>query len=349
MLKIGRCKRGSQSLVAIGGSAKLKAGHGGTLYWGVLLRAGEDEEQATAGDEENRMCICVYVRHGVMAPADAWALTARGASERDRNTGMGERRRVGNGLALVGRMPIFDRIYPHPCICNLGLKESPAVRASPSHGSNTSGAWLHSPNFLYEDATTTRLSCDILICSGPVQMLTPPPDDGGIDAALTATTAATTTAIDKQCDWTAALPQTDHIRFFRNTDWSRSLLGPLHTWSPTLRLFATYVLVDSRAGCLWWGDDITKLTAIYNEHYAPLAAGAHPRLMGSIFQDGYPELWSVISPYFEQAKRTGAGVNYSSDFSTLVERHGYREEAFFSGGFVPTGMPGAVEGFTNTV
>lgn len=178
-------------------------------------------------------------------------------------------------------------------------------------------------------------------------MLTPPPDDGGIGAPPTATTAAT--AIDKQYDWTAALPQTDHVRFFRNTDWSRTLLGPLSSWSPTLRLFATHVLVDSRAACLWWGDDINHLTAIYNECYAPLAAGAHPRLMGSIFQDSYPDLWPTIRPYFEQAKRTGLGINYSADCSTIVERNGYREEAFFSGGFIPVGMPGAVQGYTNTV
>ena len=296
------------------------------------------------------MYVYVCTSFGVMAPADAWVLTAGCASERGRNTAMsGEtagRQRLGTrGLHAHPS----DRICPHPCICNLDPKESPAVRASPSHGSTTSGAWLRPPHLLYEDATTIRLSRDILICSGPVQMLTPPPDDGGIDAPLTTTTAATTTAIDKQCDWTAALPQTDYIRFFRNTDWSRTRLGPLNSWSPTLRLFATYVLVDSRAGCLWWGDDINCLTAIYNDSYAPLAAGAHPRLMGSIFQDGYPELWPSISLYFERAKTTGFGINYSADYSTLVERHGYREEAFFSGGFIPVGMPGAVQGYTNTV
>jgi hypothetical protein len=148
-------------------------------------------------------------------------------------------------------------------------------------------------------------------------------------------------------DWSAALPQTDHIRFFRNTDWAPTSLGPLKTWSPTLRLFTSYVLAESRAACLWWGP-ISNLTAIYNENYAPLAAGVHPGLMGSVFQMGYPELWPSISAYFEQCKRTGAGVNYSSGVSLIVERRGWPEEAFFSGGFVPVGMPVA-EGFINTL
>jgi hypothetical protein len=70
--------------------------------------------------------------------------------------------------------------------------------------------------------------------------------------------------------------------------------------------------------------------------------------MGSLFQEGYPDLWPSIRQYFVEAKRTGAGVNYSSATPTVVERKGYTEETFFSGGFVPVGMPGAIEGFINT-
>ncbi|RYO71674.1 hypothetical protein AA0113_g1874 [Alternaria arborescens] len=177
-----------------------------------------------------------------------------------------------------------------------------------------------------------------------MQMLTPPPDEEGLGAPPMSPPDQ-----DKGCayDWTAALPQTDHIRFFCNTDWSRTSLGPTSTWSQTLRLFASYVLSDSRGACLWWGD-ISNLTAIYNEAYAPLAAGVHPKLMGSLFQEGYPDLWPSIRQYFVEAKRTGAGVNYSSATPTVVERKGYTEETFFSGGFVPVGMPGAIEGFINT-
>lgn len=135
-------------------------------------------------------------------------------------------------------------------------------------------------------------------------------------------------------DWTSNLPNTEHVRFFRSIDWSRSLLGPLSTWEETLRLFASFVLADSRAGCLWWGPDFT---AIYNEAYAPLAAQVHPSLMGQTFQAGYPDLWPSIKGYFEEARRTGAGVNYSSDRPLTVERKGWKEEAFFSGSFTPIG------------
>lgn len=53
-------------------------------------------------------------------------------------------------------------------------------------------------------------------------------------------------------DWASRLPQTDHVRFFRETDWAGSRLGPLKDWSPTLKLFTRMLFADSRAACLWW-------------------------------------------------------------------------------------------------
>ncbi|KAF1926275.1 autoinducer 2 sensor kinase/phosphatase luxQ [Didymella exigua CBS 183.55] len=147
-------------------------------------------------------------------------------------------------------------------------------------------------------------------------------------------------------DWTEDLPQTDHVRFFRDTDWSKSKLGPVGTWSSTLRLLTGFVLADSRAACLWWGPD---LVAIYNERYAPLACKAHPKLMGSTLQQGYPELWTEIKPFFERCRKTAAGVDYSSEASLLIERKGWREETFFSGNFVPVGPAYAPEGFYNSL
>lgn len=201
------------------------------------------------------------------------------------------------------------------------------------------------------------------------QPLTPPPDTGD-DATLIMANAEH----GLEHDWTEDLPKTDHVRFFRETDWKKSSLGPLSTWSPTLRLFVGFVLADSRAACLWWYVYIWKLfdlllyrsecrftrhptdldrgkdlVAIYNAHYAPLACGAHPKLMGSTFQEGFPELWSGIEPIFEQCKTTAAGVNYSSDASLVVERKGWREETFFNGNFVPVGPAHAPEGFYNSM
>jgi hypothetical protein len=136
------------------------------------------------------------------------------------------------------------------------------------------------------------------------------------------------------CDWTQDLPQSAHVDLFRATDWARNGLGPFDSWSDTLRLFTGFVMADSRAACLWWGPGAV---AIYNTHFAPMCASVHPTLMGSTYAEGFPELWPAIRGLFEESKRIGEGQNVSSNEPLLVERNGWREEAFFSGSFVPIG------------
>lgn len=87
---------------------------------------------------------------------------------------------------------------------------------------------------------------------------TPPPEseDDVIVAALDDSRAK----LHGGHDWTRDLPQTAHVRFFRETDWSRSALGPLHTWDDTLRVFVRMVLADSRAACIWWYASIARCT-----------------------------------------------------------------------------------------
>lgn len=81
------------------------------------------------------------------------------------------------------------------------------------------------------------------------QQVTPPPDP---DSGHVATLIMPNGGHAVEHDWTEDLPKTDHVRFFKETDWSKSSLGPLSTWPPTLRLFTGFVLADSRAACLWW-------------------------------------------------------------------------------------------------
>lgn len=170
------------------------------------------------------------------------------------------------------------------------------------------------------------------------------------------------TATDEQ-DWTEDLPQSDHVRFFREVDWSRTKLGPLKDWGTTLRTFVRMAFADSRPACLWWYDeekqDVPRfeliyyrgpdLVAIYNEVYTPLSAGAHPKLMGQTFRDGYPEIWNELRSHFDNARQSGMGQNFSSGV-LILERKGWREEAFFTGNFVPVGggPTNQPEGFYNS-
>ena len=154
--------------------------------------------------------------------------------------------------------------------------------------------------------------------------------------------SVTSAQVDEQHDWTHDLAQTDHTRLFCETDWTRNGLGSPREWDPTLQLFANLVHADSRAACLWWGPEYV---AIYNEAFIPICHKVHPELMGSTYAQGLPELWPHIRLLFEESIRTGIGQNVTSDVPLLVERNGWREEAFFSGSFVPIGAPHHPLGF----
>ena len=53
-------------------------------------------------------------------------------------------------------------------------------------------------------------------------------------------------------NWAENLPSTEHVRFFRATNWRQSPLGPLTTWSHALRLHTFTVFSDSRAAVIYW-------------------------------------------------------------------------------------------------
>ncbi|KAH8678670.1 hypothetical protein BGZ60DRAFT_503765 [Tricladium varicosporioides] len=145
--------------------------------------------------------------------------------------------------------------------------------------------------------------------------------------------------------WYLNLPDTPHITFFKNTDWSASQLGPLETWGIALRLYAQQVLTNSKPACLYWGK---RKVAVYNEAFAPLAGKAHPRLMGAPFEVGFPEIWGQIQVMFDEADRTGLAVNVN-EIQLLVERNGFTEETYFTGNFNPVrGESGEIAGYHNS-
>lgn len=73
--------------------------------------------------------------------------------------------------------------------------------------------------------------------------------------------------------------------------------------------------------------------------------------MGSTFTDGYPDLWPSIKPIFDKCRDTGVGVDYSPEEALIVERKGWREEAFFNGNFVPIGnrVDNCPQGYYNSM
>lgn len=52
--------------------------------------------------------------------------------------------------------------------------------------------------------------------------------------------------------WVNQLPASEHTQTFESVDWSATALGPLETWSDSLRQMTRLLMSDSRAAALFW-------------------------------------------------------------------------------------------------
>ena len=59
--------------------------------------------------------------------------------------------------------------------------------------------------------------------------------------------------------WVDELPASEHVQFFKRTDWSATALGPLESWTVCLRQMTHFLMSDSRAACMFWYKPNIKL------------------------------------------------------------------------------------------
>ena len=118
----------------------------------------------------------------------------------------------------------------------------------------------------------------------------------------------------------------------RSTDWSATSLGPVETWSASLKT-AIGLCVDSKfAMYLWWGPDSIN---IYNDAYIPLAGkDKHPQYFGRPAQEMWPEIWPTFKEFLTSVWTTGASI-IQEDFPLTIFRNGKNEETFFTFSYGP--------------
>lgn len=52
--------------------------------------------------------------------------------------------------------------------------------------------------------------------------------------------------------WTDTLPKTNHVQYFKETNWSQTPLGSLGSWPISLRQMVGVLMSDSRVTSLMW-------------------------------------------------------------------------------------------------
>ena len=116
----------------------------------------------------------------------------------------------------------------------------------------------------------------------------------------------------------------------RAHDWSATPLGPPETWTQSLRTVVTLMLSSGQAMFVAWGPELSFL---YNDSYAPIFGARHPAALGRPFREVWSDVWPQVGPLVD---RTLSGeALWHEDLLVPMERHGYREDAWFTFSYTP--------------
>ena len=115
-------------------------------------------------------------------------------------------------------------------------------------------------------------------------------------------------------------------RLMAQLDWAATDLGPVRQWSQSLRAAVRIVLSSRYPMLLLWGPNLTQL---YNDAYSALIGDKHPAALGLDVRITLAEGWDVLRPLLEEAMATGV-ASWVPALRLLLDRAGYREEAYFS-------------------
>ncbi|MCJ2094501.1 PAS domain-containing protein [Methylobacterium sp. J-072] len=116
----------------------------------------------------------------------------------------------------------------------------------------------------------------------------------------------------------------------RAYDWATTPLGPIETWSQSLRSAVSTVLLSPVPIVLLWGPDGIM---IYNDAYSAFAGGRHPQLLGSKVREGWPE----VADFNDNVMRVGlAGGTLSyKDQELTLHRYGRPEQVWMNLDYSP--------------
>jgi hypothetical protein len=104
----------------------------------------------------------------------------------------------------------------------------------------------------------------------------------------------------------------------RETDWSRTPLGPMEGWPEALRLAVDICLSSRFPMFVWWGPELIN---IYNDGYVPMLGRRHPSALGRPARDSWDDIWDVVGPQAD-AVMTRREATWNKRVRLDMERHG---------------------------
>ena len=133
----------------------------------------------------------------------------------------------------------------------------------------------------------------------------------------------------------------DMAHLIRAYDWSKTPLGPIHTWSGSMKTAVSIALHSPVPIVMLWGKDGTM---IYNDAYSEFAGARHPALLGSAVEEGWPEAAEFNRNVLKQGFK-GKTLSYK-DLTLTLYRSGNAEDVTMDLNYSPvmdeSGKPAGV-------
>jgi len=135
----------------------------------------------------------------------------------------------------------------------------------------------------------------------------------------------------------------------RAFDWGSTPIGPVSSWSPTLRTMVPFLLANRFPMLLWWGAEYIQL---YNDAYVPILGKKHPeRSLGAPVRECWDEIWHILQPLIDVPFNGGPATSID-DLAVELQRHGFTEETHFRISYSPVpdvSAPGGIGGVLGIV
>lgn len=118
----------------------------------------------------------------------------------------------------------------------------------------------------------------------------------------------------------------------RARDWAATAVGPPNAWPVSLRTIVRIMLTTNHPMFVFWGAD---LTCFYNDAYSrSIGPEKHPRALGAPGREVFPEIWDIIGPQIDLVM-SGQGATWHENHLVPIERHGRREDVYWTYGYSP--------------
>ncbi len=133
----------------------------------------------------------------------------------------------------------------------------------------------------------------------------------------------------------------------RAHDWSCTPLGPIESWSHSLRTTVSTMLASRHPMFLWWGPDLIQF---YNDGYRPSLGDRHPDALGARGREFWAEIWPVVGPQIDAVLELGEST-WHEDQLVPITRNGRVEDVYWTYSYSPVrdDDDGAIVGVLVTV